>query len=378
MRLDIARREKKIARKGGDTREVKQHWRTLLRILDEKLHPSLVTLELVDAYIEARRSEESRFGGKVRGQTIAREVKALRRGLRLAHGKGWIVDLIEAWPTVDGDEPSAELAGKLHPPHVVRAWLDALPTNVRDEVEFIYFTSLRGGREAKRVRFGHIIRRPGDAVVPALLMLPRLDTKGKRRQKLVPLPPEAMAIIERSPGFGEDKGFVLTQSDHKKTRRKAFVTVAAALEYKAARNITRRDLRAMYATAAELATNDKKAVADLLGHSHTKTTERYLHSDEQRVIAAALAARNSLLAGTAGRDSVELSMVGRGRIELPTNGLKVRFTGAEQCLSPCNHCIQLPAVRAKRRRFSFPAGTVSRDSGVRRRIDVWPRIGGAA
>lgn len=87
-------------------------WRHLIRLLGAKLNPALVDYDLVESYIRRRRDEG------VRGQSVRKEVQALRRGLRIAARRGWLRTVPEL-PVVRSSPRDARRAGKLIPADVL-------------------------------------------------------------------------------------------------------------------------------------------------------------------------------------------------------------------------------------------------------------------
>jgi hypothetical protein len=301
---------------------VEQHWTAIFKVVDDATPVRLVTGKLALAFEDHLRSRTSNLGEPVRGTTIRRYLKTLWRGLRLSHSKGWIARLPVDWPEIEADdEPSKAMAGQLHSPEVVGAWLAQLTQDARDEAELVTRTSLRG-EQAKRWRHEwNALRTEGMHLeqVPALVRFPRGSAKNKRRVMLIPVTAAAWAIVERRRAADPDSPYVLSQESHRRTYRSAIeralaveverLTAAGVAEPETdarrrgfGERIKRRDLRHYFATVAEQRSQDRKAVADIMGHTTMRTTERYLHSDEARVVAA-MAAADTAIAGTLDRDT---------------------------------------------------------------------------
>jgi hypothetical protein len=318
--LDIERREKRIKRRGtGNTREITQHWAAIFKVIHETTPAHLVTGKLAVAYEERRRAEKTNLGEPVRGATIRRHLKTLRRGLALAYAKGWITKTPVDWPDIEADdEPSQALAGRVHHADAIAGWLSELTQDARDEAELIVCTSLRGEQGKRWLHDWNEVRTTGADIknVPALVRFPRGSAKHKKRVMIIPLTARAWDIVERRRRNNTERPFVLPQENHRPPYRSA-VRRALATEIKRleglgmttdaaeadarkrgfGERIKRRDLRHHFATLAERFTQDRKAVADIMGHTTMRTTERYLHSDEERVVAA-MAATDRAMAGT--------------------------------------------------------------------------------
>jgi hypothetical protein len=71
----------------------------------------------------------------IRGQTIVREYQAIGRALRIARRRGYIPALPDPWPTVRRDAKDKARSGKLRAPALIKAYLDELPDDARDEIE---------------------------------------------------------------------------------------------------------------------------------------------------------------------------------------------------------------------------------------------------
>lgn len=250
-------------------------WRAVIKTLGDPPAHRLTAKEL-NTYISKRRASGTR------GQTIRRELQAIKRGFALAN-----MPHPEPWPTartdkrLRSDPKKQEQAGKLHDPAVVWRWLETLPQDARDEALFIWLTGLRLF-ECKRVLPDWVRGAGADSPVPAYLDLPAEATK-TREARTVGLSQAALEIIQRrmtAPGVQ-----VFSQSNFKKSYRLA----AKKIGYPA--RIIPRDLRHMHLTAGVQLTGDAKAAMEAAGHRDLTTTNRYLHSTEHRTgaIAAAVA-----------------------------------------------------------------------------------------
>lgn len=110
------------------------------------IDPRDIDEQRVVAYIARRRRDG------IRGQTIRREMAALKRGLSWAHRRGYIRQPIAAWPVVKSDPVDARYAGKLISNDDMARLMAELPGHVRDWMTFAALTGLRKA-ELARARF---------------------------------------------------------------------------------------------------------------------------------------------------------------------------------------------------------------------------------
>lgn len=285
-------------------------WRLILKTLGD-LPVHTFAMKHLSEYISARRLRGTR------GQTIRRELQALRRGFVLLQ-----IAPPEPWPSARTDkrlrsDPAKESQrGKTHDTAIVWQWLEELPQDAQDEALFIWLTGLRH-EECKRV-LPDWVRGAGEgSPVPAWLDLPAHATK-TREARTVGLSTEALAIVQRrqkAPGIP-----VFSMRDHKRTFRSA----AKRIGYIA--RITPRDLRHMHLTAGAWLTGDARAAMAAAGHRDLTMTQRYLHSTEHRtgevaravgeLVGKAGPAKGLLAAESVAKSSSE--MVGATRFELAT------------------------------------------------------------
>ena len=309
------------------TDSVEIRWVRLAEILGADTSPASITSARLDRYVAARRAAGTR------GQTIRRELQALQRGYRLARRRGHRYPEPE-WPSVRSDPRDDRRRGHLRPLEDVRAVLAELPDDARDRLTVALLTGMRDG-ELLRLRYDWIERLPDGAPVPALLRLPESGTKD-REERVIPLPAEALAILDRrrteSPQDGRiDDGRAFTVASHKKAL--ATACERAGLPYR----LTLRDLRHTYSTLAAAGSGDLTAVRDILGHADLRTTSLYQSSTLERLASAAAAVAAQL--GTPAqrdrhsdekkkprpsRNPLEsgLKVARPGRLELPTYGFE--------------------------------------------------------
>lgn len=232
-----------------------------------------------------------RRAGGVRGQTIRREVQALKRGLEIAKGRGLILTVPPS-PRIRSDAPSDAQRGRLHPPEMLAAWVGALHQDARDEVELALRTGLRAA-ELKRIAPSWVEPAPAGAETRYVLRVPAASAKG-RRERVIGLTDAAAAIVLRRIEANPEATTVLSQSSH----RRAYRTASAAIGY--GTRIKLRDLRHTFATLAVAGSGDPWAALESLGHRDLRTTSRYQHTTELRASATAAAAERLLEVGTAG------------------------------------------------------------------------------
>ena len=119
---------------GGDARRIatiENMWAQLLTYWAPGDLASAITYPDLERYIGHRRTHGYR-GVRTSAQTIRRELSTLRRGMRLAKGRGHPVPVLDAtWPRLARDPPNPKLAGKFHAPEVVRAVLATLASSSR-------------------------------------------------------------------------------------------------------------------------------------------------------------------------------------------------------------------------------------------------------
>lgn len=232
----------------------------------------------------------TRRAGGVRGQTIRREVQALRRGLTIAKRRGILLAVLDA-PRIRSDAPLESARGMLHPPAILAQWIAALPQDARDEVSLALRTGLRAA-ELKRIRPSWVEPAPDGAETQYLLRVPAAAAK-TRTERIIGLTDSAAEIVRRRIEAEPTAEFVLAQAHH----RTAYRSAARAIGYEG--RIKLRDLRHTFATLALRGTGDPWAALESLGHRDLRTTSRYQHTTETRAAATAAAAEKLLDAGTA-------------------------------------------------------------------------------
>ncbi len=262
-------------------------WAHLCRLLGADLAPHKLDHDKVLFYVAQRRQE------KARGQSIRKEIQALKRGLKIARRRGSVKEMLADWPTVRSDPPRKAQAGKLHPPEVIGAWLSQLKElhpRAWQQAQVAVGTGLRA-TELRRIEWSWVEDAPPGLGVGALLRVPAEAAK-TRTERVVGLTPTTLdalrAALSDTDAAWEGR---LMESQH----RRAFKAAATAVGYP--RTITLRDLRHCYATWAAQGTGDAAAAQAALGHSELRVTQRYLTATLDRVAQASLAAE-ARVAGT--------------------------------------------------------------------------------
>ncbi|MFC1612087.1 hypothetical protein ACFL6C_14080, partial [Myxococcota bacterium] len=118
-------------------------WGALLRHFGANYLAASVTYDGLQTYVGMRRRKG------VRGQSIRRELAALKRGLLIAFRRGQLQSVLDEWPKVRRDPPHPKRKGKLVAPEIIHAILGEVSEEVRDELLFITLTGVRA-TEAKR------------------------------------------------------------------------------------------------------------------------------------------------------------------------------------------------------------------------------------
>lgn len=260
-------------------------WKSLTRVLGAERRPDTIDYDLCQSYIAERR----RAG--VRGQSIRKELQALKRGMMIARRKRLITVALDEWPEVRNDPKDTKKAGKLHPQHILERWLEALdrvPKSglARVQAEIALRTGIRA-EEVRRLSWSWVEETPPGSELPAILRLPAWATKD-RDERVVGLTQEALELIafartEQQLVTWEHFDTPLLAGEHKH----AFQAACKLIDYP--RAITLRDLRHCHASWSAQATGDIAAVQAALGHADLETTQRYLSSTVDRALKAALA-----------------------------------------------------------------------------------------
>jgi integrase len=270
--LDIARVESKGMRRR--VQDIKNLWGPVLRILGATRDAGSLTIDDATGYEGSRRAEKH-HDEQIRGQTVRRELQALRRGLGLAEKSRLIHRDPINWrhvDTVQSDPPSVRRSGKLWTADEIEAVFSklskkAICNGVRDRLRLIQLTGLRL-EELRRLEPSWV--RDGALFVP--------HTGSKTRQpRMIPLGDEAITIIDKWQTFD-------MRSPNRSLKLASATAGFAAV-------LTPRDLRVFYITHA--GRSNLAAARDLAGHTNIATTSRYLKSDLRSLHEAAQEAQKA-------------------------------------------------------------------------------------
>ena len=298
---ELAALDLKRAAAKGVTRSqrvsVEACWEHLCRVLGADLDPETLNYDIIEGYIALRRTEGAR------GQSIRKEVQALKRGERIAVRKNWVDRPLLEWPEITSD-PEGEKRGKLHEADVLKRWLEEIAEIPRSgmavyQAETALRTGLRAA-ELRRLSRGWVEIAPQEVQAPALLRVPAWAAK-TRKERVVGLTGEALRVLEqawdvlRADNPDANRTTPLFPGQHKR----AFDRARKEIHY--TDTITLRDLRHCYATWAARGTGDAAAAQAALGHADLRTTQRYLSSTLERVVGAASAVSETLAGRSNGR-----------------------------------------------------------------------------
>lgn len=249
-------------------------WKRIVEYFGPEADPSVFGFDSVSEYVGARRDAGAR------GQTITREVWAMKRGCKIATRRGWLWEPPEEWPTVRRD-PSAE-GGKMHSVAVLRCWMAQLSGDAFETAWVLLHTGLR----LTSLHALHAKHWRPDASPPCLdFVAPKTKT-----HRVVPVvDPVTQAILsERAAGRGK----LFSGKSH----RRAWDTQRKRIWYD--HTITALDLRHCFTTWAAEGTLDLSAVQAVRGHTDLRTTQRYLHSGIDRQSKAVLAVAERFFPGS--------------------------------------------------------------------------------
>ena len=233
----------------------------------------------IEAYEGARRADEFR-GSRTRGQTIRREVQALRRAMKLAKRDRLIPRLPFDWDDlepIESDPPDHRQEGKVWPLPTIAIVLSSLSAKAKTAgydrmLKLILSTGLRL-EEFRRCNISWLQTAPRGCGASAILIVPAESSKTKDEPRTVPLSKEAVDTIrDLSPQFARRK------FNHALDLASKAAGIDAVL--------TPRDLRATYLTHAAKLSGDVVAAQRLGGHSNIATTGLYLDADLSRALAA--------------------------------------------------------------------------------------------
>lgn len=276
--LDIKRAARRLGQRVDQRRPtIEGLWRPLYAGLGGQ-HRDAGTLHLgeVMAYIEGRRKT-------VRGQTVKREIEALRRGILEARRHGILRADPVAWELMESirfDPPNPKTKGKLWPTADIAKVLDnlsrkAVTAGHLDRCRVIMLTGLRL-HELHRLTPGMVTLTPGDPWF-AVLELPSEAAKWGHA-RTVPLPEMVVEMLER--WASPDRPTYFPTKKPNKSLALASTNAGFSLV------LTPRDLRVWYLNAVERV-GGATAAQWLGGHTNIATTGLYLKPDQRRALTAA-------------------------------------------------------------------------------------------
>lgn len=253
---------------------VENLWRNLYRHLGgEAREATTLTAADMQSYEGARRRDGAR------GQTIRREVQALRKALRLAKRDELISRLpfeFDELEAIESDAPLSRQESKPRSDKEIKAVLLALSAKAKraGHHKMLRFIELTGLRLEELRRYDASWLRPATrgSKAAALLCVPTLATKTGRVTQIGRTLPLTKEALEIATAWGAQ--FAGKKFNHALWIASARVGVSPPL--------TPRDLRATYIT--KLARIDPAAAQRLAGHKSLATTSKYVKlADEEAV-----------------------------------------------------------------------------------------------
>ncbi len=280
-----ADRDEALARGVGarQIESIERSWGHVCRVLGADVDPSTITYDEVLRFVAFRRREGAR------GQSIAKETQALKRGLRIARRRGSITALPEDWPTIRQDPPNRKQRGQVHPIDVISQWLTELRRTALPawrQADVAIRTGLRA-EELRAVTWEWVEAAPDGSGVPAVLRIPAESAK-TRRERIVGLTPGVLKHLNDARAEVNSWTVPLLPGNH----RRAFKAATDAIGHP--QTITLRDLRHCHATWSAQGTGDAAATQAALGHTDLRTTQRYLSTTITRTASAAVAVGEAL------------------------------------------------------------------------------------
>lgn len=273
-----------------------RQWTHITDYFDARTPAQRVTYERLQQYVAHRRAH-------VCGETIARELQTLGRGIEEAKAHGRYVRPLAKWPSV-ARESSGRGRGRFIPPEILRAWMKELSGDALDEARIVILTGLRDG-EVNRLEWGWVERAPKGSPTPYVIVCAAGDTKDRDR-RTVGLPRVGMKILRRLAARRTGRLF---PHEHKTARRLAAERIGWSF------TPSLRDLRHTHSTLAG-EKGDIRGLQAALGHGDLETTERYLSATVSRAAAPAANVQRAVRVHSAGvtpKSSREKSRLERER-----------------------------------------------------------------
>lgn len=260
----------------------------------------------MEEYVSARRNwpklhpktGETMGYRRIAGQTIRREIAALKRACIIAKKRGWIAHIPDEFPKLRKDPKNVAMKGKLRSPELLRKLLNeandrrrknSSDDTVRDHLLFCVLTGLRA-EELHKVRETWVEPLPPGLKVEdvvAILRPPEAGTK-TGEERYIGLVQEALDVIERRKAVAKDGVLFPHKSVGQWLRRyckKEGIGPAVSL----------RDLRHSFSTYGLHGTSDAVSVQEAMGHADLRTTQTYQSSTIARVAAVSVAVARTVL-----------------------------------------------------------------------------------
>lgn len=341
--------------------------------------PKVYETTALEGYVVARRNAGAT-------DTVRREMQALRRAEDIAHGKGWLPFKLDRWPKLgDTTAHTSKRRGRVHPPSVVRAWLDALRGEARDAAEVVLVTWLRDA-ELHRVCESWIEPAPDGSGLAAVLRVPphASKTKRTRRERIRGLDKVAAAALARRIEAAKKRAAqngepytIETPLFRSKSYKTAFRLARERIKYLVP--ISLRDLRKTGATWAQQRVGID-AARDGLGHSNIATTHRYIGADETRALAGSAAVSEALGRHSKTGTGRKMRRMERAKgLEPSTLSLGSQLPTLLDHVTACKHCAERVAACSKITVFDGVVGTgTPAQSAVQLRPVRFAFAGGAA
>lgn len=253
-------------------KSIENLWRNLYAHLGGDGRDAMtLTAADIQSYEGKRREQQ------IRGQTIRKEVQALRKSLRLASRDGLIRRMpfeFDELDNIESDSPKVTQSSKPRSEAEIRKVLSKLSVKAKTAGydKMLRFIRLTGLRLEEFRRF-----EPSWIRSATVLAVPTIATKTGRVTQVgrtLPLTKEAYTIAKK---WG-------TKFRRKKFNKALWLASTAA---KVSPPLTPRDLRATYIT--EMARHDPVVAQRLGGHKSLATTSRYVKLAENEAIRAGAA-----------------------------------------------------------------------------------------
>jgi site-specific recombinase XerC len=269
----------------GTLRGLAYAWKQVVKHFGADFDPRGFTYDSLMKYVGVREGA---------GTSVRRELQAIKRALRIAKRKGWVVHTPTEWPKVKSTPKNKSQRGKLHDDAILKRWFAELTGRAYVTARVVLLTGLRS-EELSRLTRSWIEHGGQGFGVAGFLRVPEWGSKD-RDERIVGLVQEAyeLLIVAADETDAELRGTSLKQEsetpifgkvDYKKSR------IGAARRIRYNQNITLRDLRTIYLNYAVRGTGDPVAAQKAAGHSDLRTTEIYMRTTfaQQAAVSRAVA-----------------------------------------------------------------------------------------